>query len=234
MKERGTPKFPQIEKQGSYGAFAEKVASPMVPTLFVDRQTELEHTFKRFLELVDPTRDLSVGTHGTSETPHRAAKAWLQQWAAGYRQDPMEIMKVFEDGAEGYCSSVCVEEIEVYSHCEHHLAPIIGKALVAYIPNGKILGLSKLNRLVDVYARRLQVQERLTTQIADALDAGLEPHGVAVFIRARHLCMESRGVRQNSVTSTQAFKGVFAEGLSGNPYEMEMRLFMERCASLKA
>lgn len=209
--------------------------SPIIPTPFVDKQAELEQVFTRFLQLVDPTRDNSTGKPtGTTETPHRAAKAWLQQWAAGYNQDPMEIMKVFEDGADSYHSSVCVEEIEVYSHCEHHLAPIIGKALVAYIPNGKILGLSKLNRLVDVYARRLQVQERLTTQIADALLDGLDAHGVAVFIRARHLCMESRGVRQNSVTSTQSFRGVFAEPMTGNPYEMEMRLFMERCASLKA
>lgn len=214
-----------------------KEIAPMIPiaTPFLNRQEELERVFTRFLQLVDPTRDNSSGEPtGTTETPHRAAKAWLQQWAAGYQQDPLEIMKVFEDGAKGYHSSVCVEEIDVYSHCEHHLAPIIGKALVAYVPNGKILGLSKLNRLVDVFARRLQVQERLTTQIADALNTGLEPHGVAVFIRARHLCMESRGVRQNSVTSTQAFTGVFAEALTGNPYEMEMRLFMERCATLKA
>lgn len=207
-----------------------KEIAPMIPTPFLDKQTELEHVFGRFLDLVDPT----TGRSGTQETPHRAAKAWLQTWASGYNQDPKDVMKVFEDGGDNYYSSVCVEEIEVYSHCEHHLAPIIGKALVAYIPNGKILGLSKLNRVVDIYARRLQVQERLTTQIADALSDGLDPHGVAVFIRARHLCMESRGVRQNSVTSTQAFRGVFAEPLAGNPYEMEMRLFMERCAQLKA
>lgn len=178
----------------------------------------LAGVFSEFLHLVDPTN----GRSGTADTPERAAKAWLESWAAGYNQNPAEVMKVFEDGAEGYNSMVLVEGIDVYSHCEHHLAPIVGKAIVAYIPNGKILGLSKLNRVVDIFARRLQVQERLTTQIADALNEGLEPLGVAVFIKARHMCMESRGVKQNSVTDTMQYAGVFADGFVDNPYRVEL------------
>ena len=117
---------------------------------------------------------------------------------------------MFEDGAEGCDEMVVVHDIPVYSHCEHHLAAIFGIATVAYIPNGKIVGLSKLPRLVDIFARRLQVQERLTNQVADAIMKHLEPKGCGVVVKARHMCMESRGIRQpNSYTTTSALRGVF-------------------------
>lgn len=152
----------------------------------------------------DPKRE------GLLETPERVVKAW-GTWFGGYGQDPATVLKVFEDGAEKCDEAVIVRDIDVYSHCEHHLAPIFGKCTIAYIPNGKIVGLSKLNRLVDMFARRLQVQERLTTQIADALQQHLQPKGVFVQITARHLCVESRGVKQNSTTTTTALHGVFRD-----------------------
>ena len=146
---------------------------------------------------------------GLKETPKRYLKAW-QHWAGGYGQDPAALLKCFEDGAERYDEMVLVKSIPVYSHCEHHLAPFFGVAHVAYIPDGRIVGLSKISRLVDIFARRLQVQERLTNQIADAMEQNLVPKGVAVVIECRHLCMESRGIqRQGSSTTTSAMRGVF-------------------------
>lgn len=152
------------------------------------------------------------GREGLQETPMRMLKAWRNHWASGYGQDPKSLMKVFEDGGENYDEMVLVKNIKVYSHCEHHIAPIIGVAHVAYIPNGKILGLSKINRLVDMFARRLQVQERLTTQIADTLMKELTPLGVAVVIEAEHFCVKTRGVEDaNSTTVTSALAGVFKD-----------------------
>ncbi|TQE98144.1 MAG: GTP cyclohydrolase I, partial [Spiribacter salinus] len=130
---------------------------------------------------------------GLNETPDRVAKAW-EFWTSGYQQHPADVLKAFEDGADGYDEMVAVVGIPFYSKCEHHLADIFGTATVAYVPDGRIVGLSKLSRLVDVFARRLQVQERLTVQVADALDEHLAPLGVGVTISARHLCMESRGL----------------------------------------
>lgn len=147
---------------------------------------------------------------GLLETPDRAAKAWAF-WTKGYQENPADIFKVFEDGAGAYDDQVGVFNIPFYSHCEHHLAPIIGHASIAYVPDGKIVGLSKLNRIVECFARRLQVQERLTSDIADAIQTHLDPKGVAVFIKARHLCMESRGIcQQGHHTITQRFRGCFA------------------------
>jgi GTP cyclohydrolase I len=140
---------------------------------------------------------------GLRETPARVERAW-EHWTSGYTQDPAEILKVFEDGAEQYSELIVVRGIPVYSHCEHHLAPFFGTATVGYVPKGAIVGLSKLTRLVDCFAKRLQVQERLTRQIADALMTHLEPTAVGVVIRCRHLCMESRGIRaigEETVTS---------------------------------
>lgn len=141
---------------------------------------------------------------GLVETPSRVAKAW-KHWTSGYTQDPAELLKVFEDGAEGYDELVIIRGIPVYSHCEHHLAPFFGKATIGYVPDGKIVGLSKLTRLVDCFAKRLQGQERLTVQIANALMTHLEPKAVGVIIHCRHLCMESRGIRtqgEETITST--------------------------------
>jgi GTP cyclohydrolase I len=144
---------------------------------------------------------------GTDETPKRVAKAW-QFWTSGYGLKAEDILKVFEDGAEGCDEMVLVKDIPVYSHCEHHLAPIFGTASVAYIPSGKIVGLSKLSRLVDMHARRFQVQERLTNDIAEDLWRHLQPKGVGVLIRARHMCMESRGIcQQGHHTVTCALRG---------------------------
>ena len=168
---------------------------------------ELESVITSLLALVDddPLRE------GLRDTPARVAKAW-RHWCGGYRVDIAELMKVFEDGAEHYDQMVVRKDIPVYSHCEHHLAPIIGRCTIAYIPDGKVIGLSKLDRLADAFARRLQVQERLTSQIADALVEHLQPLGVGVWVSARHLCVESRGVQHtNSETITTALRGCIRE-----------------------
>lgn len=145
---------------------------------------------------------------GLQKTPDRVARA-LQDLTSGYQTDPHEILS----GAlfsESYDEMVCVRDIELYSLCEHHMLPFFGKAHVAYVPNGKIVGLSKLARLVDVFARRLQVQERLTVEIAQALEESLQPQGVGVVIEASHLCMMMRGVgKQNSMTVTSCMLGCF-------------------------
>ena len=145
---------------------------------------------------------------GLLKTPERVAKA-LQFMTHGYHLDPDAILKkaLFD---EDYSEMILVKDIEVYSMCEHHMLPFFGKAHVAYIPNGKIVGLSKLPRVVDVFARRLQVQERLTLQIREAIERVLDPLGVAVVIEAQHLCMMMRGAeKQNSVTTTSAMSGEF-------------------------
>jgi len=145
---------------------------------------------------------------GLLKTPERVAKA-LQYLTHGYDLKPDEILKgaMFE---EDYSQMVVVKDIEVYSMCEHHMLPFFGKAHIAYIPNGHIVGLSKIPRVVDAFARRLQVQERLTNEIRDCIQNTLSPMGVAVVIECRHLCMSMRGVqKQNSVTTTSAFTGTF-------------------------
>jgi GTP cyclohydrolase I len=153
----------------------------------------------------------NVNRPGILETPERAAKAW-QAWTAGYGMDPASVMKAFEDGAEHTDEMVVVHDIPIYSHCEHHIAPIFGTATIGYLPNGRVAGLSKLSRLADIFARRLQVQERMTGQIAQALMDTLAPHGCGVVIRARHFCMESRGVKQSGTfTTTSAMRGCFKD-----------------------
>ena len=148
---------------------------------------------------------------GLKETPARVAKAW-QHWCGGYDVNIPALMKTFKDGADGCDEMVVVRDIPFYSHCEHHLAPFFGTATVAYIPDGQVVGLSKIPRVVNAFARRLQVQERLTNQIADALQTHLKPKGVGVIIKARHLCMESRGIEQQGhSTTTSALRGVIRE-----------------------
>lgn len=167
----------------------------------------IEDNIVRLLQYVgeDPTRG------GLAETPGRVAAAW-QFWCSGYGQEPGDVLKVFEDGAEGTDEMVVVKDIPFYTHCEHHMAPFFGTATIAYVPEGRIVGLSKLSRLLDIFARRLQVQERLTCQVADALMEHLKPRGAGVVIKARHLCMESRGVcKQGHHTVTSALRGVFKD-----------------------
>ena len=149
-----------------------------------------------------------VGREGLVKTPERAAKAMLFL-TQGYQQDAVEILKgaMFK---ESYDEMVIIKDIELYSLCEHHMLPFFGKAHIAYIPNGHIVGLSKIPRVVDVFARRLQVQERLTHDILECINNTLKPKGVAVVIEASHMCMMMRGVqKQNSVTTTSGFRGQF-------------------------
>lgn len=151
-----------------------------------------------------------VDRDGLEKTPLRVAKS-LGYMTKGYSEDAVEILKsaLFHEDHE---EMVIVKDIELYSMCEHHMLPFYGKAHIGYLPKGKITGLSKLARVVDVFSRRLQVQERLTTQIRDAIQEALDPHGVAVVIEAKHLCMMMRGVqKQNSSTVTSAFNGVYME-----------------------
>jgi GTP cyclohydrolase I len=169
-------------------------------------QDELESLIHRQLELIgeDPARD------GLLRTPHRVAESlrWLTR---GYEMDVAEVVNgaVF---AEAHENMVLVRDIEVYSLCEHHMLPFYGRAHIAYVPNGRIIGLSKLPRIVEIFARRLQVQERLTDQIADAIDEVLAPAGVGVVLECEHLCMMMRGVeKQNSKTISSALRGLFRE-----------------------
>lgn len=164
----------------------------------------LTNVYKNIIEQVGE----DVMREGLVKTPERAAKA-IQFLTQGYEQDAEQILRsaMFK---EEYAEMVIVKDIELYSLCEHHLLPFMGKVHVAYIPNGHIVGLSKIPRVVDVFARRLQVQERLTHQILNAIQNTLQPQGVAVVIEAVHLCMMMRGVqKQNSMTTTSAFTGQF-------------------------
>lgn len=165
---------------------------------------KLAKHYHSILQLIgeNPERD------GLKDSPERVAKS-LQFLTHGYQLDPEQILKgaMFK---EDYKEMVIVKNIEIYSLCEHHMIPFFGKAHVAYIPNGKIVGLSKIARVVDAYSRRLQVQERLTRQIKDCLQKNLQPLGVAVVIEAVHMCMSMRGIqKQNSVTTTSDFTGAF-------------------------
>ncbi len=166
--------------------------------------SEIAAHVKEILRLIgeDPARE------GLVKTPERVAKA-LQFMTQGYEQNGTEIIQkaIFD---EEYKQMVIVRDIELYSMCEHHMCPFIGKAHVAYIPNGKITGLSKIARVVETYARRLQVQERLTVQIRNCIEESLHPLGVAVVIEAQHTCMSMRGVQKsNAITTTSAFSGIF-------------------------
>ena len=166
---------------------------------------------RRLIEWVESVSPGQALREGLQETPMRFVKA-LAEYTRGYHVDPASLLKTFEDGAEHYDQMVVVRDMPVYSLCEHHLASFFGTADVGYIPDGKVVGLSKLARVVDAYARRLQVQERLTTQVADLLDKELQPKGVGVVLRCRHLCMEARGVSiAGAKTTTSALRGAVIE-----------------------
>jgi len=170
----------------------------------MNKEKEFEQAITKILELLgeDPMRE------GLLKTPSRVAKA-LQFLTEGYHQDPKEILNqaLFSTSND---EMVLVRDIEFYSMCEHHMLPIIGRCHVAYIPDGKVVGLSKIPRIVNVYARRLQIQEQMTEQIADAILETIKPKGVAVVVHARHMCMEMRGVQKiNSTTVSSALRGLF-------------------------
>lgn len=170
---------------------------------------EMSSMYKRILKLLgeDPDRE------GLLKTPVRVAQA-LNYLTVGYSIDPVQILNSAKFKEE-YRQMVIVKDIDLYSMCEHHMLPFFGKAHVAYIPDGYITGLSKLARVVEAYSRRLQVQERLTTQIRNCIQDTLNPLGVAVVIEAQHMCMQIRGVqKQNSVTTTSAFTGIFLENMN--------------------
>mgnify|MGYP003684969493 FL=1 len=167
---------------------------------------EIRVNFSKIIDLLGEDNE----REGLEKTPMRAAKA-MKFLTEGYEKDPKQILQsaMF---SEHYNEMVIVKDIELYSLCEHHMLPFFGKAHIAYIPNGKIVGLSKIPRVVDVFARRLQVQERLTEQILDCINDTLQPKGVAVVIEASHMCMMMRGVqKQNSTTTTSGFRGTFKE-----------------------
>lgn len=175
-----------------------------IETYAPEKLEQLQYHYKEILKLIgeDPDRE------GLQRTPLRVAKS-IQFLTQGYDHDPKKIL-LSAKFKEDYRQMVIVKDIELFSLCEHHMIPFIGKAHVAYIPNGYITGLSKIARVVEAYARRLQVQERLTTQIKTAIDETLHPLGVAVVIEAKHLCMAMRGVqKQSSVTTTSDFTGAF-------------------------
>jgi GTP cyclohydrolase I len=150
-----------------------------------------------------------VAREGLLDTPARVVRAWDEHFS-GYRQDPAAYLaKTFEE-VEGYDQLVLVSDIELFSHCEHHMVPFVGKAHVAYIPDGRVVGLSKVARVVDVFAKRLQVQEKLTKQISDAIETHLRPQGVAVILQCQHFCMCYRGVKKpGSWTTTSNLHGIF-------------------------
>ena len=173
------------------------------------KEKQLDRIAKAYCEMLRAIGE-DVEREGLRRTPDRAARA-LEFLTQGYRQDLDETINdaVFESDAS---EIILVKDIELYSLCEHHLLPFIGRAHVAYIPNGKVIGLSKVARIVDVFARRLQIQENLTTQIAESLMGCLEPSGVAVVVEAKHLCMMMRGVeKQNSVMKTSCLLGSFKD-----------------------
>ena len=170
----------------------------------LDANVKLQSLYSEAITLLGE----DVNRQGLQDTPKRVAKA-MRFMLKGYDEDPVAILKsaMFE---EDYSQMVVVKDIELYSLCEHHMLPFFGKAHIAYIPSGRIVGLSKIPRVVDAFARRLQVQERLTNQIRDCIQETIQPLGVAVVIEARHLCMQMRGVqKQNSKTTTSAFYGEF-------------------------
>jgi GTP cyclohydrolase IA len=174
---------------------------------------ELSRNYQNILGLVGE----DISREGLERTPERVAKA-LQFLLQGYKTDPVEILRsaMFK---EDYRQMVIVKDIEIYSLCEHHLLPFFGKAHVAYIPNGTVTGLSKIARVVDVFARRLQLQERLTFQIKECIHDTLKPLGVAVVIEAQHLCMQMRGIqKQHSITTTSDFTGAFQKNATRDEF----------------
>ncbi|MGB0166535.1 MAG: GTP cyclohydrolase I FolE [Luteibaculum sp.] len=209
MKQETILQHTTVSKNGH----SEEEAYERIEKYSEDSISKLSGYYKKVIEELgeDPNRE------GLLKTPERVSKA-MQFLTHGYSLNPEEILKsaMFK---EEYRQMVLVKEIELYSMCEHHMLPFFGKAYVAYIPDGQIVGLSKIPRVVDAFARRLQVQERLTYQIRDCIQETLRPLGVAVVIEAQHMCMQMRGVqKQNSVTTTSAFTGEFLKENTRNEF----------------
>lgn len=203
--------FDPITEQPRENVMTQRILEPGDKNMFNDADEVRDFTNLHII------RDLLIylndnpDREGLRDTPKRVLAAWKER-TSGYKMDPALILKTFEEGAEDVNELVIVHNIPVISVCEHHLADIIGIAHVGYVPDGKIVGLSKLARLVDGYARRLTVQEVMTTKIADTLMDYVKPLGVGVLIRANHACMSTRGVRiHGSVTTTSAMRGVLLE-----------------------
>jgi GTP cyclohydrolase I len=184
------------------------MAKPRQPTLVVESKPSRDEAMKAVKTLLawagdDPSRE------GLKDTPKRVVEAF-EEWFKGYDMDPVkELSRTFEE-VSGYDDIVLLKNIDVESHCEHHMAPFLGKAFVAYMPTNKVVGISKIARVVEIYAKRLQTQETMTAQIAEAISTALLPAGVAVLIDAEHQCMSTRGVHHKDVTTvTTQFTGVF-------------------------
>lgn len=191
------------EKSPEVNYFLKEVGNDWINLPHEDSNFAIENNIIRLLEFLgeDPKRE------GLKDTPKRVIKSYLELFS-GYKKNVKDVLTVFD--GENYDQMILLKDIELYSTCEHHMLPFVGKCHIAYIPNSKVIGLSKLARVVEVFSRRLQVQERLTTQIAEALQEVLNPKGVAVVIEAQHFCMKARGVnKQNSVMKTAHLTGIF-------------------------
>lgn len=195
-----------------------KLDETMRAALTGPERVDLQLAVAKMIELLGDNPHRS----GMQETPARYIKA-MEHYTGGYRINPATLLKEFDDGAENYNQMITVKGIPFWSLCEHHLAPFFGEAVIAYVPNNKIVGLSKLARVVDAYARRFQVQERMTHQIADMLFQVLKPKGVGVMLSCRHSCMESRGIQKaGCVTVTTALKGCMLNEDSARNEFLEM------------
>ncbi|MBO3760194.1 GTP cyclohydrolase I FolE [Ciceribacter sp. L1K23] len=196
------------------------IVKKLVPEAGKPSREEAEEAVRVLLRWAgdDPTRE------GLLDTPKRVAKAYRELFS-GYEADIHDILGTTFEEVAGYDDIVLVKDISFFSHCEHHMVPIIGKAHVAYLPNGRVLGLSKIARVVDVFARRLQTQEAMTAQIAEGIDSALQPRGVAVMVEAEHMCMAMRGIKMSgSTTLTTTFTGEF----KGNAAEQARFMSMIR------
>ncbi len=210
----GTGNISRTRYAPTQGTLSTRNKNNMTPeTQFREGLDELAAHYRKVLTLLgeNPERE------GLEKTPMRVAKA-MQVLTRGYTQDPHKVLTdaLFE---EKYNQMVIVKDIDFFSMCEHHMLPFYGKAHVAYIPNGHITGLSKIARVVDIYAHRLQVQERLTEQVMQCINDTLKPQGVMVVVEAKHMCMQMRGVeKQNSITTTSAYSGVFGSSKTRNEF----------------
>ncbi|MBX4335658.1 GTP cyclohydrolase I FolE [Bartonella raoultii] len=199
-----------VGKGGTVNSFLSKKKRPNVE--------EVEEAIRILLLWIgdDPERE------GLLDTPKRVAKAYRELFS-GYNQSTEEILGAVFEEVSGYNESIIVKNIPFYSHCEHHMIPIVGKAHVAYLPDKKVVGLSKIARIVDVFARRLQTQEAMTAQVAYTLEAHLKPRGVAVLIEAEHMCMAMRGIqKQGSTTITTSFHGYYEKNQDSQAHFMTM------------